>query len=147
MAGIEHIINSNKYCPWTEQDKKEIRQLIFRELLTGMVYTRQSMWNLVISKYPIDNDEVVDTLREFAKIYYSVQKEIKENTDTEKDLIVGKSIERLEELYKLAMEQKRYRDAKNVVDSLVKLVGVSKVQDIMKANDNGELTFHLDFGL
>lgn len=147
MAGIEHIINSNKFCPWTEQDKKEIRQLIFRELLTGMIYTRQSMWKRVLEEYPIDTDAVVDTLREFAKIYYSVQKEIKENTDTEKDLIVGKSIERLEELYKLAMEQKRYRDAKNVVDSLVKLVGVSKVQDMMKANDNGEIEFHLDFGL
>lgn len=134
-------------CSWTDKDKKEIRQHILQCIIDGMHLSKRSIWTEVHSKWPTNIESTFDTIRTFNNIYYSVQKEIRENTDTEKELIIHKSIERYEDLYDKAVSEKRYVEARKVVDSLVKIVGVDKMQQMLKEDKDGNLEFHLDFGL
>lgn len=131
---------------WTEEEKEKIKEEIHLLLIEGWNGTKVTIFNKIRHKYPPTSD-VRTAYSEFSKIYYSVQKEIAENTNTEKDLLVPKSIERYEMLYEIAIKEKRYRDAKAVVDSMVKIIGVDKMQQMLKEDKNGELSFHLDFGM
>ena len=132
-------------CSWTDKDKKEIRQHILQCIIDGIHLSKRSIWTEVHSKWPTNIESIFDTIRTFNNIYYSVQKEIKENTDTEKELIIHKSIERYEDLYDKAVSEKRYVEARKVVDSLVKIVGVDKMQQMLKEDKDGNLEFHLNF--
>lgn len=132
-------------CSWTDKDKKEIRQHILQCIIDGIHLSKRSIWTEVHSKWPTSTESTFDTIRVFNNIYYSVQKEIRENTDVEKELIIHKSIERYEDLYDKAVSEKRYVEARKVVDSLVKIVGVDKMQQMLKEDKNGNLEFHLNF--
>lgn len=134
-------------CSWTDKDRKEIRQHILQCIIDGMHLSKRSIWTEVHSKWPTSADSTFDTIRVFNNIYYSVQKEIRENTDVEKSLIVQKAIENYEDLMQKAIDSKNWALAKSIQDSLVKLVGVDKVQQMLKEDKDGNLEFHLDFGL
>lgn len=133
---------------WTDKEiesiKEEISIMLIEEINGGKI----DIFNKILKMYPQDTSvSVRSAYRDFSKIYYKVQQEIIEEADVEKSLLVPKSIERYEWLYNKAISEKRYRDAKAVVDSLVKIIGVDKMQQLIKEDQNGELSFHLDFGL
>lgn len=133
---------------WSEKDQENIKEEISILLIEEINGGKVDIFNKILKKFPQDPSvSVRSAYRDFSKLYYKVQQEIINEADVEKSLLVPKSIERYEWLYHKAISEKRYRDAKNVVDSLVKLVGVDKVQQMLKEDKDGNLEFHLDFGL
>lgn len=133
---------------WSKKDQDNIKEEISIMLIEEINGTKIDIFNKIIKKYPQDPSvSVRSAYRDFSKLYYKVQQELINEADVEKSLLVPKSIERYEWLYNKAVSEKRYVEARKVVDSLVKIVGVDKMQQMLKEDKDGNLEFHLDFGL
>lgn len=133
---------------WSKKDQNNIKEEISIMLIEEINGTKIDIFNKIIKKYPQDPSvSVRSAYRDFSKLYYKVQQELIDEADVEKSLLVPKSIERYEWLYNKAVSEKRYVEARKVVDSLVKIVGVDKMQQMLKEDKDGNLEFHLDFGL
>lgn len=133
---------------WSKKDQDNIKEEISIMLIEEINGTKIDIFNKIIKKYPQDPSvSVRSAYRDFSKLYYKVQQELIDEADVEKSLLVPKSIERYEWLYNKAVSEKRYVEARKVVDSLVKIVGVDKMQQMLKEDKDGNLEFHLDFGL
>lgn len=133
---------------WSKKDQDNIKEEISIMLIEEINGTKIDIFNKIIKKYPQDPSvSVRSAYRDFSKLYYKVQQELINEAEVEKSLLVPKSIERYEWLYNKAVSEKRYVEARKVVDSLVKIVGVDKMQQMLKEDKDGNLEFHLDFGL
>lgn len=133
---------------WSKKDQENIKEEISIMLIEEINGGKIDIFNKIIKKFPQDPSvSVRSAYRDFSILYYKVQQELINEADVEKSLLVPKSIERYEWLYNKAVSEKRYVEARKVVDSLVKIVGVDKMQQMLKEDKDGNLEFHLDFGL
>ena len=131
---------------YTDDDIKEIRKIISDDLESGKIRSR--IFQEVQAFHPVDGRHLAESLETIKEIYNEEVEKYKGTIKIDMNAVLERSLTRYEELYNTAIETKNYKLAKVVLDSLVKLTTADKLKSMTdKANEDGTIEFHLDFGL
>lgn len=123
-----------------QQHKKEdVIQLMYEDVIRGKI-KHQIREKFVKQKY--DNETCSD--RQFYTYWNNMLDKFAEEFEDHKEKLKDKFIARYMYLYEKAVEEKKYKEAREVLDSLKKMTGMDEP---VEADINISGGFVIDFGL